>query len=826
MVRGHGARAASGPILLMMALSPAVASAQAAPAQESAGSQDVAGPGDAEILVTARKRAESLAEVPAAITVLGKEERELLVVDDADDILRQVPSATLVTSGPEFLNDITIRGQGGGRLGFSETATGIFRDGLFSAGGGFGGRSLSRMDLFDMERIEILRGPQGALYGRNSVGGAINIISVQPESVFGAELLARYSDPERIEVEGIVNVPVTDTLAVRVGGVYNRQSGGFITNLDTGEVIDKQDYQGVRASARYEPNDWLSFDLRFEYYDSEAPSFTGSGQRATRLDGRPLDPSPYERAELTTVGRARIDDATIQFGATAKLSFADLTFRMLHGKRNGGRFEEDGDHFDGGTGIDVAPGAAILYPDYRGQQTEDYSRTGGQIYLSSKDGTALSWLVGAEFLATRSDVETGPDGCPAYTGAALQQVPGCTVGAAGAFTPATAPASTLSNAVRTTGRLAMRNETFREKLSSVSIFGSLEYQFADRWSVGAEARGQFDAKNFTFQRYSVDPLAYFGTGPVPAGMMAPIVVDPDGSGPLPAAPAQFCPPTLAPPACAPGLETVNLEKKRNWSFFTPAATLKWNFEPGQHLYLRFATGYRPGGFNTNLLSGATRASLDSQLAYEPEYAYSGELGWKGSMFRGFLKTEVAFFYEYTKDVQVATVAAAAARGFLLVNAGDAYVYGIEATVSRRQPVGRGDLLLNLGFSTQDGHFRNGAIVPANGSLVDISGNEVPRLRDYQITANLAFRHPVGRDVDAFASASLQVAKGGLQNPFGTAGYPGYSLLDLRLGVRTEKWRLSAFARNATDERYLLNDVASNAYWSQGRVVGLEAMVRY
>ncbi|HZG32699.1 MAG TPA: Plug domain-containing protein, partial [Sphingopyxis sp.] len=160
MVRSHGARAASGPILLMLALSPAVAAAQEAPAQErgshGGGAEDLASRGDAEILVTARKRAESLAEVPAAITVLGKEERELLVIDDADDILRQVPSATLVTSGPEYLNDITIRGQGGGRLGFSETATGIFRDGLFSAGGGFGGRSLSRMDLFDMERIEIL----------------------------------------------------------------------------------------------------------------------------------------------------------------------------------------------------------------------------------------------------------------------------------------------------------------------------------------------------------------------------------------------------------------------------------------------------------------------------------------------------------------------------------------------------------------------------------------------------------------------------------------------------------------------------------------------
>lgn len=798
----------------------------AAQVETAAGAAPASAPADGEILVTARKRAESLLEVPAAVTVLTEADRENLVLDDVDDYLRQVPSATLVTSGPEFLNDISIRGQGGGRLGFSETATGIYRDGVFSAGGGFGGRSLSRMDLFDMERIEVLRGPQGALYGRNSVGGAINIVSNRPDDVFGAQLLARYSDPQKIEVEGIVNVPLAETVALRVGGIYHDQNGGFIHDIDSGATIDRQTYSGVRAAVTARPADWLRLDLRLEHYASKSPSFTAMGQRLTRVDGRPLDPSPYERTELSSPGLARIDDTTVQFAADAELGFADLSFRFLHGGRDGGRVGDDGDHFDGGTGIDVAPGTPVLFQDYSGSQFEDYRRTSAQLYLSSRGGDPVRWLIGAELLVSRSDVETGPDNCPAYTGSALVQTPGCTVGAAGAFTPPTATPSLVSNTVRTTGRLAMRRDDFSEKLASYSVFGSVEFPLVERLVFGAELRAQFDRKDFGFERYSVDPLVFFGTGAVPAGMMAPLLVDPDGSGPLPAAPAQFCPPTLAAPACAAGLETVRIESERNWSFVTPAATLRWDFAPGQNAYLRFATGYRPGGFNTNLLSGATRASLSSLLLYEPEYAYSGEIGWKGSLFGGALKAEAAFFYELTTDVQVATVTSAAARGFLLVNAGDAHVYGFEAMLSRRQPIGAGELIASLNFSTQDGAFRQGALVPANGQIVDISGNEVPRLRDYQAAINLAYRHPVGPGVDVFLSGSVQLADGGMQNPFATDAYPGYTLVDARIGVRSEAWRLSAFARNLTDERYLLNEIAGNAYWSQGRVIGLEAMVRY
>ena len=106
-----------------------------------------------EVVVTARRRAEQLRDVPAAVTAITEADRQGLVLDRMEDYLRQVQGVTLVTSGPEYLNDISIRGQGSGRVGFTETATGLYRDGLYSSGGGFGGRSLTRIDLFRSAKV-------------------------------------------------------------------------------------------------------------------------------------------------------------------------------------------------------------------------------------------------------------------------------------------------------------------------------------------------------------------------------------------------------------------------------------------------------------------------------------------------------------------------------------------------------------------------------------------------------------------------------------------------------------------------------------------------
>jgi outer membrane receptor protein involved in Fe transport len=710
-----------------------------------------------------------------------------------------------VTSGPEYLNDISIRGQGSGRVGFTETATGLYRDGVYSAGGGFGGRTLNRLDLFDAERVEVLRGPQGALFGRNAVGGAVNIISNMPESTVEGRALARYGDPDRLDFEAVISGPIADGIAGRIAGFATNQADGFIFNTTTGNFTDTQDSYGGRAIVEVRPSSNVTLSAIAEYLDSNAAAFTGLARSPA------LDPSPYVRANQNREGRTAIDEFGITLRADVDLEWGSLSLRAARRERDGSRRNEDDDHFAGISLTDVAPGTAVATPDYSRAQFEDYARNVYQAILASPNDGALKWLVGFEFLESTDNVVTEPESCPAYTGTAQPTTPGCFVG-----TAAAGATTTFSAAARNAGRGAMNHDTFVEQVESWSIFGALEARLAPRWTVGAELRVQHDKRDYEFERWSEDPLVYFGAGAAPAGLLAPI----GGSG---ATTAQYCPPTLAAPACAAGNETAVVRSNLGDTFFTPALTVRWEVGDRQNVYLRFATAYRSGGFNTNLPPSLNRAQLEPSLRYDPEYAYNYEAGWKGRLL-GF-NVETAVYYTRTTDVQVVTAPALGATGFVLSNAGNAFVYGFEAELRRVFTIGRGRLVTRIGFSTADGEFEDGASLVAQGATVDLSGRQIPRLRDYQITANLLYTHDFGR-FRGFIGVSGQFAGGGFENPDNSRDYAGYDLLDARIGAEGRHWRLSLFARNLNDDQYILNVVGTSEFWSQPRVFGAELTVRY
>lgn len=756
-----------------------------------------------EVVVTARRRAEQLREVPASVTAITEAEREALVLDRMDDYLRQVQSTTLVTSGPEYLNDITIRGQGSGRVGFTETATGLYRDGVYNAGGGFGGRTLSRLDLFDAARVEVLRGPQGALFGRNAVGGVVNIIPNAPGDAFEARLTARYADPERTDLEAVLNTPIGDTLALRFGAFLTDQEEGFIFNTTTGNFIDRQHVAGGRVSAEAEVSPTARISASWEYLDAETPAFTGLARNPV------LDPSPYVRANQNREGVTEVLENALTLRADFEMPWADLSLRVARRERDGQRTNEDDDHFGGQSLTDVVAGAPVGFPDNTRAQFEDYERDIAQAILTSRGHERLSWLIGAEFLQSRDTVSTQPIHCPAYTGAAQPDTPGCFVGSAGVL----AGASLMA---RNAGRRTMNNDLFVEDLRSLSLFGSLDYGLTARLTLGVEFRVQEDEREYHFERWSEDPLVYFGAGAPPAGLLAP-------QGGVGVNTTQFCPPDLAAPACAPGQETAALDSEQSNTFYTPAATLRWNFAEEQYAYLRFATGYRSGGFNTNLPPTTIRSALEAALIYDAEYAYNYEAGWKGELF-GF-NAEAAVFYTWTDEVQVVTAPALGAPGFVLSNAGDAHVYGFEAEMRRIFNLGPGRLVSRVAFSTLDGEFEEGASLINQGVTLDLEGLEVPRLRDYQVTANLFYTQPIG-SLRGFVGVSGQFADGGFENPNNTREYEGYELYDARLGLEGDHWRFSLFGRNLTDEQYVLNEVSTNEFWSQPRVYGAELRLRY
>lgn len=420
--------------------------------------EDIAG----QIIVTARRREETLVSTPVAVSVLDGASLDERLVNDVEDLLRILPSTTLVRGGPAYLNDISIRGQGGGRNGFSETATGLYRNGAYIAGGGYNGRAFSNLDLFDVERVEVLRGPQGALYGRNAVGGAINLISARPVDRFEVEGALDYSwSIERVDADAAVNLPLAPGAAIRVGGFYLDQDGGYFTNVNTGNKLDRQKQWGGRASALFTLGAVEAMAV-VEHLDSTTPAFANLGYRARDFRNVVLDPDVRRRA-LTSESFVNLEQ-TNGFLHLASTPASPLTWRINASfiNRDAARNDEDLDHFLGFQGAVLGGKEVVLFAD----QSEDFRKYGLDGFISNSGDGPFKWLIGLEYQNFDDTIVTVNRGV------------------------ATPPGL----------RALFRDENSHEKLRSYAGYASLELRASDAVHLGVEGRVQRDEKDLRFLR--------------------------------------------------------------------------------------------------------------------------------------------------------------------------------------------------------------------------------------------------------------------------------------------------------------------------------------
>jgi iron complex outermembrane recepter protein len=252
----------------MRAVATLLAGACAAAISTPLWAQDVSGEepeaANPTIVVTAQRRAESLQAVPIAVSAFDAEALEAQQIENASDLQLTLPNVSFTKSnftGSSF----TIRGIGDLCVGVScDSATAIHVNGspLF-------GTRLFETEYFDLERIEVLRGPQGTLFGRNATSGVVNIVSAKPDlSGFGLSAEAEYGNFDSIKVKGMVNLPIGETLGVRLAGYYLNRDG-YTENLFDGESIDGRDLYAVRASVRWEPTPDTTVDLMGFYFKED-----------------------------------------------------------------------------------------------------------------------------------------------------------------------------------------------------------------------------------------------------------------------------------------------------------------------------------------------------------------------------------------------------------------------------------------------------------------------------------------------------------------------------------------------------------------------------
>jgi len=260
-----------------MALGIALAAPAAAQEAASSAGQDVA---DGNlIIVTAQKRAEAIQDVPIAVSAFSAETLGAYKIEGGSELLRAVPNVNFSKSNFSMYN-FSIRGIGTKAISASSDPavavsfnnTPLIRNRLFES------------EFFDIGRVEVLRGPQGTLYGRNATGGVVNIIPALPEQDFGLETKVEVGNYKSMRLQGMINVPVTETLAFRLSGALTSRDG-FDYNTVTQRRVNDRDLWSTRAIVAWEPSDRFQANVIWQHFEEDDNRSRTGKQLCTRDPG-------------------------------------------------------------------------------------------------------------------------------------------------------------------------------------------------------------------------------------------------------------------------------------------------------------------------------------------------------------------------------------------------------------------------------------------------------------------------------------------------------------------------------------------------------------
>ncbi len=225
-----------------------------------------------EVIVSARKREERLQDLPGSAAALTSDYIEdiggLVHLRDVTD---QIVGITINETQGTTITEPSIRGAGQARNRAAVSASGLYRNGAYFATNSLGGKNFTRFDMYDVDRVEVLRGPQGALYGRNALGGAMNVISTKPDlEEFDMQLRMTAGELDLFGGDVLVNVPVSETFAARIGYVNEERDDGFYQDIN-GDPVDVESYQAFRLGLRWRPAEAWDVAYFYDQMEQEAP---------------------------------------------------------------------------------------------------------------------------------------------------------------------------------------------------------------------------------------------------------------------------------------------------------------------------------------------------------------------------------------------------------------------------------------------------------------------------------------------------------------------------------------------------------------------------
>ncbi|HRD44888.1 MAG TPA: TonB-dependent receptor [Caulobacter sp.] len=758
-----------------------------------------------EIIVTAQKRSENLQDVPISVSATSGDKLEAQGIENLEDLSGYVPGVQI---GKGAINtQINIRGVGSGSNRGFEQSVGMYVDGVY-----MGRDRQFRAPFMDLDRVEVLRGPQGTLFGRNTIGGAVSIITANPslDGGFSGEAAARWDfDTSTLQLNGAATIPLGETAALRLA-VQHRSGDGYIENATRGRDEPATEEFAARATLLWQPTDAFTANLKFSVLDSSIDGMNAVVTRFTKVTGVVTPPTALSNLLFANVAlvepdfsvkdpfttyrddpdvagwsgrearietRSQLGVLNMEYEVSDSLTLTSVTGYSAYETRDG-------------LDLDFLPIRFI----FRNEE-QDFTQYSQELRLASDTGGSVDFMLGGY-------VETQE----------LEQAGALLINSRLGFLPASAFAGGPTAAVYPLlpANVISRNSYFSQQTDTVAMFGELRWRPTDAVTVTLGGRWSSEDKDFVKR-------VWFGADASPQGLFT-----------APSSITQENVLLLYVKALDANNNLVDAVGRRKESGFDPSLKVQWDISDDVMAYATYSRGRKSGGFNGNddqrlsntaspwtaltpLGLSVRNAAYDptkpgAGFEYDAETATSYEAGLKTRLLDGRAVLNLSAFFTQYEDLQVTVFQGAS---YVVANAKGSEIRGFEADGQLRLT---SELTLSGSLAYLDFQFSDYA--NAGCSAQQISATPAPCVQDLsgktnafapQWSGSLAidWKHPVGDDLLLRVNAD--------------ANYRGEHFLDYDLdpaslqGAQTRvnarvafgsaegSWEVSAFGRNLTDE---------------------------
>ena len=612
--------------LLFAGFLPATALAQSAPAAGSgdtgpqADDTETAPPSDdspTDIVVTALRRSERLQNVPASISAISGDSLADSHVSSSAELSANIPNLQTTSTVGENIPIFSLRGISMSDYSVNQQSpVATYFDEVYK-----GSFPFIPIGLYDLERVEVLRGPQGTLYGKNTTGGAVNFISRLPEFENEGYLRLTYGNYKRIEANGALNLALSDTTAARVAFTFGRRDGWF-KNLAPGQPdLNQARNYAIRASLRTKPTDELEFVLRlstsldnpYNYGIYGRPLADGIGNGVYEAFGlQSYFRTGLKRHEIETSYGARRRHRTSSASLTAHWDFADGLRLTSVTSYDRGRFHNPED--TEGSPLEINDNDIRA----RGYQAAQDLRI-----ASSFDGS-LNFIAGAYYNFEKLQ-----------TGTEYRFFTDIDVNGSGTIDGADCAVDFFTACV-------YRN-SFSQKKNTTALYSDLTFEVSDVITLRGGLRYTWDRgrlTDFKAQAFGKDGSPVINT--------------------IPGDPANF---------------DATTDRKFSKGSFTGKIGIDFKLSPDQLLYASYSRGYRGGSFNSQAFLGP-----DELTVAKPEIVDAYEVGAKTQFFdRALTVNAAAFYYSYQYQQALSLVGIFQT----LINIPKSQIYGAELEIVAR-----------------------------------------------------------------------------------------------------------------------------------------------